>query len=44
MIINALISFVVFFPILKIIFRREPDAGAGDAGGDPQVPVTAGAR
>jgi cellobiose-specific phosphotransferase system component IIC len=24
MIINALISFVVFFPILKIIFRKEP--------------------
>lgn len=44
MIVNALISFVVFFPILKIIFRREPDARAGDAGGDAQVPVTAGAR
>jgi hypothetical protein len=28
MIINALISFVVFFPILKIIFRKEPAAGA----------------
>ncbi|HEY0187267.1 MAG TPA: hypothetical protein VGC67_07245 [Cellulomonas sp.] len=26
MIINALISFVVFFPILKIIFRRPPTA------------------
>ena len=24
MIVNALISFVVFFPILKIIFRKEP--------------------
>jgi hypothetical protein len=30
MIINALISFVVFFPILKIIFRKEP-APAADA-------------
>jgi hypothetical protein len=44
MIINALISFVVFFPILKIIFRREPGAGSGDAGSDRQVPVGVGAR
>ncbi|MEV7973521.1 hypothetical protein [Cellulomonas sp. NPDC089187] len=28
MVINALISFVVFFPILKIIFRKEPAAAA----------------
>lgn len=28
MIINALISFVVFFPILKIIFRKEPATDA----------------
>lgn len=44
MIINALISFVVFFPILKIIFRREPGDGSGDASGDPQVLAAAGAR
>lgn len=30
MIINALISFVVFFPILKIIFRKEPAADAAE--------------
>ncbi|RMI12919.1 GtrA family protein [Cellulomonas triticagri] len=37
MIINALISFVVFFPILKIIFRKEPAAVEAD---DPE-PVAA---
>lgn len=36
MIINALISFVVFFPILKIIFRKVP--------ADPAAPATAPAR
>ncbi|WP_454049888.1 hypothetical protein [Cellulomonas sp. Marseille-Q8402] len=44
MIINALISFVVFFPILKIIFRREPGDGPGDAGSGAQAPVAVGAR
>jgi hypothetical protein len=44
MIINALISFVVFFPILKIIFRREPEVGSGGTGNDPRMPATAGAR
>lgn len=43
MIINALISFVVFFPILKIIFRRAPADGPGVAGGDPRVLATTGA-
>lgn len=36
MIINALISFVVFFPILKIIFRKVP--------ADPAAPATAPVR
>jgi hypothetical protein len=44
MIINALISFVVFFPILKIIFRREPADDPGAAGGDPELPVTVTTR
>ena len=41
MIINALISFVVFFPILKIIFRRSPDAAPVTA---PREPVVTGSR
>jgi len=46
MIVNALISVVVYFPILKIIFRQEPGTGGdGDAGPVPdavgQVPAHA---
>jgi hypothetical protein len=47
MIINALISFVVFFPILKIIFRKAPadDADGPDAPGADAPSLTgAGAR
>jgi hypothetical protein len=41
MIINALLSFVVFFPILKIIFRRAPEDAP--ASGEPALAGT-GAR
>jgi hypothetical protein len=44
MIINALLSFVVFFPILTIIFRREPADGPDATGGEPQVRTATGAR
>jgi uncharacterized membrane protein YhaH (DUF805 family) len=44
MIINALISFVVFFPVLKIIFRHEAGSGPGGAPDDPHVLAAAGAR
>ena len=39
MIINALLSFVVFFPILKIIFRKAP----ADAAAPATTPARAGA-
>ncbi|WP_243106665.1 MULTISPECIES: GtrA family protein [Actinomyces] len=32
MVINAAISFWVFFPIFKVIFRREPEPDGGDLG------------
>ncbi|MFF1528020.1 hypothetical protein [Cellulomonas sp. NPDC058312] len=35
MIINAAISFWVFFPIFKVIFKQEPEDGAPAAAGDP---------
>lgn len=35
MIINAAISFWVFYPIFKIIFKQVPDAGVPDAVTDP---------
>ena len=42
MIINALISVVVYFPILKIIFRQTPgtDGGAGAGPADVAVAPT----
>lgn len=38
MIINALVSFVIFFPILKIIFRKEPTTP--DAPAEERVPTS----
>ncbi len=35
MIINSAISFWVFFPIFKVIFRQEPEEAAPAAAGDP---------
>jgi len=38
MIVNALISVVVYFPILKIIFRQEPGPGSDGDGDSGPVP------
>jgi cellobiose-specific phosphotransferase system component IIC len=41
MIINAMISFFVFFPIFKVIFKREDEDQDDEAGTAPErEPVT----
>ena len=42
MIINALISFAVFFPIFKIIFKREPEEVTADAAVTDELTRVAG--